>query len=125
MTYKTAQRQYVLSTVAYVALTIVVGVAGAIIDTRGVWIASAAALSIAASANMLAWVRRERSREGVEQQVGSEAAAFTLFTLVPALFSYSLFELWAGAPRPSTLVVASIAAALWGGWHLITRRRLA
>lgn len=125
MTFKTAQRRYILSTAVYVALTIVVGAVGSIADTREVWIACAAALSLGATANMVAWVRRERSREGVEQHVGSEAAALTLFTLVPALCSYSLFELWAGAPRPSTLVVATVAVVVWGGWQLVTKRRLA
>jgi hypothetical protein len=125
MTYKTAHKQYVIVTTLYIAVTIAAGVAGTIADSKEAWIACAAVVSVGASANMLTWVRRERSREGVERHVGSEAAAFTFFTVFPALFSYSLFELWAGAPRPSVMAIVMVASVIWGAWALAIKRRVA
>ena len=125
MTYSTAQAQYRLSTAVYIAVTIVAGAVGSLLDSTGAWLACAAVVSLAAAANMLTWVRRERSREGVERHVAGEAAALAFFTMFPALLAYSLFELWAGAPRPSMLVVVLVAGAVWGAWLLTIRRRLA
>jgi hypothetical protein len=110
--------------IAYVLIVLGTTVAASAWHSLGIALVCATAVALGFIWVLVVYVRRQRASEGVERHIGAESAAFAFYTVLVGLGTYTQFEAFANAPRPSTFVIFMFATFAWSIWWYAVKRRV-